>query len=108
VRPTFGVDQPEGRRISFVPVARNSDPETSWEAALSLSAQRIRESQTEILRILRENGPLCDQDIAKWTHQSPSGARTRRSELVLLGFVEDTGERVRLPSGRRSIVWAAK
>ena len=38
---------------------------------------------------------------------SPSGARTRRAELVVKGLVYDTGERVTLLSGRRAIVWSA-
>jgi DNA-binding Lrp family transcriptional regulator len=38
---------------------------------------------------------------------SPSGARTRRRELVDLGFVEDTGMRIKLRSGRLSAVWKA-
>jgi hypothetical protein len=36
---------------------------------------------------------------------SPSGVRSRRAELVVLGFVEDTGTRRKLMSGRNAIVW---
>jgi hypothetical protein len=38
---------------------------------------------------------------------SPSGARTRRSELVNLGLVQDTGKRKRMSTGRSAIVWRA-
>jgi len=36
---------------------------------------------------------------------SPSGVRSRRAELVVLGLVEDTGLRRKLVSGRNAIVW---
>jgi hypothetical protein len=36
---------------------------------------------------------------------SDQGIKSRRAELVAEGFVEDSGKRVILPSGRKSIVW---
>jgi len=36
---------------------------------------------------------------------SPSGVRSRRAELVVLGLVEDTGTKRKLVSGRNAIVW---
>ncbi len=60
---------------------------------------------------------MHDEDIAGWyvsvgsgngfPHQSPSGLRTRRKELVDAGLVVDTGRRGTLRSGRLSIIWAA-
>jgi len=38
---------------------------------------------------------------------SPSGVRSRRAELVALGFVEDTGLKRKLVSGRNATVWKA-
>lgn len=90
-------------------VARRDDPETSVAAAASV--ERIRESQRVILDTLRLYGPLSDEGI--W-HElpddfdiSPSGARTRRSELVGKGLVRDSGRRERLASGRLAVVWMA-
>jgi hypothetical protein len=37
--------------------------------------------------------------------QSPSGIRTRRSELVEEGIVKDSGRLETLPSNRKAIVW---
>jgi hypothetical protein len=92
-------------------VARRGDPETSHEAAASVTG--LRESQAEVLGVIRRRGPMTDEEVLKvlsdrgerpWT---PSGARTRRSELVTAGLVKDSGRRKRLPTGRRSILWEA-
>lgn len=90
-------------------VARRTDPLTSHLAAASITSERIRKSQADVLRVL-SSGPMCDEQIADRARelgvkQSPSGLRTRRAELVDLGQVIDSGERVRLRSGRMSIVW---
>jgi hypothetical protein len=39
---------------------------------------------------------------------SVSGARTRRSELVDVGMVEDSGRRELTQAGRQTIVWRVK
>lgn len=91
--------------------ARRTDPHTSHEAADSVRNQNV--THTRILRLLDTYGNLCDTDIAyaltRASHGevtvSASGLRTRRSELVSKGYVEDSGLRSRLPSGRRSIIW---
>jgi hypothetical protein len=92
-------------------VARRGDPETSHEAAASVTG--LRDSQAEVLGVIRRRGPMTDEEVLKvlrdrgerpWT---PSGARTRRSELVTAGMVRDSGRRKRLPTGRRSILWEA-
>ena len=98
-------------QLELTPAARASDPETSHQAAKSVSS--LREKQAAVLHVLRGcRMGLSDDGIAntyalheRLPDQSPSGLRTRRSELVALGLVEDSGERVRLPSGRSAIVW---
>jgi hypothetical protein len=99
-------------------VARRTDPETSHEAAASLRAEEIRRSQAAVLACLRRFGAMTDEQIAEryegaryqydWPAQSPSGLRTRRGEVVNAGFVEDSGLRRKLASGRRAIIWRAK
>lgn len=99
--------------------ARRTDPQTSHDAARSLTD--LRESQRVILGLLEKFGPGTDDDIARWYRRhgralpgtprrriSPSGLRTRRHELVEHGLVTDTGQRVKLHSGRHAIVWAAR
>lgn len=93
------------------PVARSTDPSTSWQAARSVC--HIRESQAKIYTILaKSEDPLVDDDIyfrfrATFGRISPSGCRTRRKELVDLGLVKDTKARRELDSGRYAILWVA-
>ena len=95
------------------PVARRTDPATSWEAARSLKEEKLRASQQLILTILRVRGPMTDEQILLCVQRNPdtrmsdSGCRTRRKELVDAGLVEDSGKRERTASGRKTIVWKA-
>ena len=89
------------------PATRRSDPATSHAAAESVGDVRLR--QLAVLRVLVHNPGLTDEQIASnyvGPVQSPSGLRTRRSELVALALVEDSGARARMLSGRLAIVWS--
>lgn len=95
--------------------ARRSDPETSHAAARSITSDAIRTSQMAVYALLRRLGPMNDQELVVRyyqqtggvPYQSPSGIRTRRSELVAAGLVRDSGDRATLDSGRQAIVWVA-
>jgi hypothetical protein len=98
-------DEPHAR-------ARSTDPGTSHAAARSISPTKIRESQAFVLGLLVHYGPMTDAGLLGYAELSrprvsPSGIRTRRSELVTQGLVGDTGRRVRLETGRHAIVWGA-
>jgi hypothetical protein len=90
--------------------ARATDPETSRDAAASVSSEKIRGGRLLIYRTLVDFGPMIDDEIygfsAVRAELSPSGARTRRSELVSRGLVVDSGARKTTRSGRQAIVWA--
>lgn len=91
-------------------VARRTDPETSQQAAESIDAKRLRESQEEVLATFHRLGPMTDQElVARYTGlaQSTSGLRTRRHELVEKGLLRDSGLRRKLESGRLAVVWMA-
>lgn len=94
---------------AMTPVARNTDPETSHEAAQSV--RNVTDTHKRIMALFSRFGPMTDSDLWEmWVvnHQptiSQSGLRSRRSELVASGHVVDTGERTKLASGRRAIVW---
>lgn len=89
--------------------ARRTDPSTSHAAAASV--RRIRESQADVLSVIRNCGPISDEGMIRayrsmgmpW--QSDSGLRTRRSELVALGVVRDSGGKTKTASGRKTILW---
>lgn len=107
--------------------ARNSDPSTSHAAAATLDQETLRVSQEAVLSIFRtyeqyrelphgmtgdefaEIYPLArERDPKAYPEQSPSGLRTRRRELVDMGFLVDTGQRRLLESGRWAIVWGIR
>lgn len=90
-------------------VARATDPNTSWQAAQSIAPEDLRDSQVQVLEILRKHGPLTDEAIYRYVNgeQSVSGTRTRRSELVDAGLVRDSGARATTAAGRNTIVWEA-
>ena len=100
-------------QLTLTPQARTTDPQTSHLAAVSVTG--LTESRAAVLRVLREwSEGLTDQVLVEYyrleeTHprQSESGIRSRRHELVVLGLVRDSGQRVKLLSGRSAIVWTA-
>ena len=89
----------------MTPVARHTDPETSRRAAASV--KDVTQTQAGILRTLWQIGQGDDEDIYLYYGEyiSESGLRTRRSELVRLGLVEDSGRRGLTASGRSCIIW---
>ena len=96
-----------------MPHARRTDPQTSAEAAGSV--RNITKTQQAILSLLI-NSSTDDELFVAYSKMvvaglapmaSPSGVRSRRAELVMLGMVKDTGMKRKTVSGRNSIVWKA-
>ena len=91
--------------------ARTTDPDTSHEAARSLTSEKLRESQAAVRKVFIVFKEMSDTDLQIYykslslPRQSTSGLRTRRRELVDMGILHNTGKKVLLESGRRSIVW---
>jgi hypothetical protein len=82
---------------------------TSLEARRSVSKESISKVQAAILNALWHLGPLSDEDIFKWLDRygwvaSPSGSRTRRSELVAAGKVVADGTTTN-SRGRKVTLW---
>lgn len=92
-----------------MPNTRTKDPVTSYEAAASVTG--LAGSYAIILQLFREYGPMNDEALIRaWRYEnkkyaSDSGIRSRRSELVATGKIIDTGERMKMASGRNSIIW---
>jgi hypothetical protein len=97
-----------------MPHARTTDPQTSHAAAKSVS--EISNTKKAILSLLRKH--QTDMQLVanyiklvrqnKAPRASESGIRSRRAELVKLGFVKDTGKRDLSASNRQMIVWGRK
>lgn len=89
-----------------VAMARTIDPQTSHDAAAKVDAASGRE---KVLAVLIMAGPMCDETLVQQLDGflSPSGARTRRSELVKAGLVRDSGRRGTTAAGRETILWEA-
>ena len=88
--------------------ARRTDPDTSWEAAVSLGD--LRELQRQVLEFLVELGPATHEElVAAWQRRTgvhrPSTIRTRVRELQRLGFVRVRSREGRTAGGRRCCVW---
>ena len=94
-----------------MPHARRNDPHTSHEAAASV--QNLTLVQAIVYAILAE--PMTDEELVQRYQDhfhaagnipgaSPSGLRTRRSELADKNLVRIVGHD-RTKSGRRAHVW---
>lgn len=101
------------RRWQRGAVARRTDPDTSHEAAAKLTPAILNIRHAGVGAAMAFNGGSgTDEQIAQiygglenapW--QSPSSLRTRRNELVKMGVVRDTGERVLNRRGNKVVVW---
>lgn len=101
--------------------SRRGGQDTSRAAAESV--QDLRANQAAVLEALEAlGGEATDERLVahyqaalvpawgslkqpRWPKQSESGIRTRRHELTEEGFIEDSGERQALSTGRQAIVW---
>lgn len=96
--------------------SRRSDPDTSRQAARTVKVDGTRKRVWDILKEfsrfrLRDDVPFGvtdEQLIRACDHRnvgiSPSGARSRRSELVKLGMVQSNGK-TKGSTGRLVTVW---
>ena len=86
------------------PVARNSDPETSWQAADRV-ADKAPTDRLKVLAALKEHGKGSDFDLEQWTGVIATSIGVRRGELVKAGLVVDSGERGVNGRGSKVILW---
>lgn len=82
-------------------------PSTRRTSADALESMRehLARCQRKVLHVIRDCGPVTDEQIAREAQLSPSCARPRRVELVAKGLVVDSGLKGRTASGRRAIAW---
>lgn len=82
------------------------DRETSLMAAIEMLSEAST-LQAKVYRVIRDNDGGTDDEIEMLLGLRHQTASARRRELVLLGAVEDSGERRVTSSGRMAIVWRA-
>lgn len=108
--------EPQQQALATEAHARGTDPWTSHAAADSLSEEKLRDTQAAVLACFKEFGSMHHEKLVdvyaynfvarSWPLQSVSGLRTRTSELVDGNLLRNSGNTVKLSSGRSSIVWA--
>lgn len=74
--------------------------------------QKLTKSQEDVLSVLQQYGPVADHALVPLAqhqlqvHQSSSGIRSRRAELVRKGYVKSVTT-TKTGSGRRAAVYEA-
>ena len=84
--------------------ARRTDPDTSHAAAASVN---INKGRAQVLHAFLAIGPMTDDQLVRILarHMSPSGARSRRSELTKMGLIKYANRDVKLDTGRYAMAW---
>jgi hypothetical protein len=94
--------------------ARREDPETSHEAAASVTPESISIQKRNIISTLRKLQLASDRQIIRAYHRdfgkrvSEQSIRSRRNELTKAGLIEWSGKFQTPPSGRRERLWRLK
>lgn len=89
------------------PLARNEDPVTSHQAAMSMTESASKHAMM-ILDALYKNGDMSPTGIAEYLGLDRAQVFRRMSELERRGFVYPTGRTLRSPSGRGEREWSFK
>jgi hypothetical protein len=87
---------------ALTPGHRNTDPDTSREAA---ARQRVTDRRLALNLHRQHPDGLTDFELADLMGRQQTSAGKRRGELRDLGYVEDSGQRRPAPSGAKAIVW---
>lgn len=101
---SFDFDKPPVIR----PTARRSDPDTSWEAANSFTKKRLSAIQQDVLDYFRKVKRATDEQLEDYfreKYQAQTTVSKRRTDLVNLGYLRDSGERAWNRNDRRMIIW---
>jgi len=88
--------------------ARNSDPDTSHQAAAAFTEERLTEIQGAVLAYFRAVRRATDEqleDALGGRYSAFSTLRKRRTDLKHMGYLRDSGVRVVNRNGRAMVVW---
>lgn len=97
----------EARRAAGIgPRTRRSDPQTSRDAAASLTPEALGREQGRVLRAISMHaGEAIRDQVAMYLSADRSCVSRRITDLRDLGLVEDSGRTRPGPSGRQQTVW---
>lgn len=79
----------------------------------TINGVKVTDAQADVYNVLRQFGPMPDHALvplaqhAASIHQSSSGIRTRRRELLDSGLVKFTGDTITTGSNRKAAVYTA-
>jgi hypothetical protein len=88
--------------------ARVGDPETSHEAADALNAHELSDLQAKVLAWFKSHKSGTDEQLERdpqFRDLAPSTARKRRSDLLEMGLIRDSGKRELNSRNRSMVVW---
>tara|TARA_R110000796_G_scaffold115530_1_gene227621 strand:+ start:242 stop:556 length:315 start_codon:yes stop_codon:yes gene_type:complete len=89
-------------------MVRRNAPQTSIDAAKSV-LKVVREIHEHVLEYAREQQKgFTDEEMNKHFNTYRSTYRARRSELVEMGLITNSGNKRSMDNGRMAIVWVIK
>lgn len=97
------------RTFAYAPV-RGSDPDTSRDAAAKV-APKMTANRLHVLKVFEQVKSCTDEELGAYYMammlpvQSGSGLRSRRAELVVDGYLMDSGMRRKNKHGNNCVVW---
>jgi hypothetical protein len=87
------------------PLARNTDPATSHEAAARMEPLARFDRRLVLIAHASKPAGLTDFELAALMQRQQTSVGKRRGELRDVGYIEATDIRRRSPSGSTAIVW---
>jgi hypothetical protein len=87
-------------------MVRNTDPDTSVEAAKSIDSTQLESMVYEVIAMY-PNGCTSDEVLKHFPHHGVQTISPRFAPLLRKGFIYDTGERRKASSGRSQRVMKA-
>ena len=98
----------EGYAKPDPPRVRNTDPDTSAEAAASLGERALGARCQELYELIANfKAGLTVHDLVAITGYDRGNTARRITDLKQAGWITDSGLRRRSVTGRKSIVWTA-
>lgn len=85
--------------------ARRSDPETSKQAAISMSEERVSRLEGLVVQALSELGPATAEEVCTWLEEDKQHMTPRFRPLEEKGLIERSGLRRPNRSGRMAEMW---